>query len=193
MEHRWLTPMVCWIGAVAGADGVLSWGQIEMKGDTAVVQLLWQADESLAGFQFDCFEGDFLAAGGGLVETLEWSIYHQGNRVLAFTMDPTDIIPPMDTPMHLISVAVPSSVGTLSLTEVIFSDPAAQMILVSGPGTLDLEPACLADINGDGLVGVDDVLAVLSFWDSGDGGDATGDGLTDVNDILAVIAAWGAC
>ncbi|MCI0676923.1 MAG: dockerin type I domain-containing protein, partial [Phycisphaerales bacterium] len=60
---------------------------------------------------------------------------------------------------------------------------------------------CLADIapeNGDGMVNVIDLLAVISQWGGGPGsaGDIApgcGDGIVNVTDLLAVISAWGAC
>ncbi|MDP7030617.1 MAG: hypothetical protein QF733_10430, partial [Phycisphaerales bacterium] len=53
---------------------------------------------------------------------------------------------------------------------------------------------CQADVNGDGDVGVDDLLTVLEGWGGdGPGGDIDGDGTIGVNDLLALIAAWGPC
>ena len=57
---------------------------------------------------------------------------------------------------------------------------------------LDDSPACLADLDDDGGVGVLDLLLVLTAWGLPDG-DVTGDGNTDVLDLLAVLAAWGPC
>lgn len=57
----------------------------------------------------------------------------------------------------------------------------------------DTEP-CLGDLDGNGSVDVEDVLAVLSAFGSDDAsGDANGDGTVDVNDILLVVGAWGEC
>jgi hypothetical protein len=54
---------------------------------------------------------------------------------------------------------------------------------------------CPADIDGSGVVGVDDVLTVLSGW--GNVGpspaDVNGDGIVNVDDLLMVISAWGPC
>jgi hypothetical protein len=55
------------------------------------------------------------------------------------------------------------------------------------------EGACPCDLDGDGEVGVDDLLIVLGAWGTGPGGDCTGDGATNVNDLLALLAAWGPC
>ena len=51
---------------------------------------------------------------------------------------------------------------------------------------------CQGDLNGDGNVGVDDVLAIIAGWGT-DAGDANGDGMTDVDDVLIVLNAWGGC
>jgi len=56
---------------------------------------------------------------------------------------------------------------------------------------------CPEDIDGNGFVGVGDLLAVIKQWgDCGDGtyrpaADVNGDCCVDVSDILQVIAAWG--
>jgi subtilisin family serine protease len=56
--------------------------------------------------------------------------------------------------------------------------------------------AGLADLNGDGVVSVNDFLLLLGFWGpcpSGPGcpGDIDGDGRVDVNDFLLLLAHWG--
>jgi parallel beta-helix repeat protein len=67
-------------------------------------------------------------------------------------------------------------------------------------GLLD-QCECLADIagggepgDGDGVVDVNDVLAVIGFWGSaGPIGDIDFDGVVGVNDLLFVLSAWGPC
>ncbi|MCI0632037.1 MAG: dockerin type I domain-containing protein [Phycisphaerales bacterium] len=60
-------------------------------------------------------------------------------------------------------------------------------------------PPCPADISpqpdGDGLVNVGDLLAVIANWGGGAGNiaDVNVDGAVDVLDLLAVIGAWGTC
>ena len=64
-------------------------------------------------------------------------------------------------------------------------------ILIDGPQTgCDEEPECPADLDGDGTIGVNDVLQLISSWGTPDG-DVTGDGTTDVADILAILDAYG--
>jgi hypothetical protein len=51
---------------------------------------------------------------------------------------------------------------------------------------------CDADLDGNCVVDVNDLLIVLGEWGN-PGGDITGDGTTDVDDLLALLAAWGDC
>lgn len=51
---------------------------------------------------------------------------------------------------------------------------------------------CIGDLDGDGLVGVDDILTIISSW-GGPGGDADGDGVTGTDDLLIVLSMWGSC
>ncbi len=54
--------------------------------------------------------------------------------------------------------------------------------------------ACPADVTGDGMIDVLDLLAVLSAWGQTDvPEDITGDGIVDVLDLLEVLSAWGPC
>ena len=52
---------------------------------------------------------------------------------------------------------------------------------------------CPADITGDGVVDVLDLLEVLGQWGTSGSADITGDGTVDVLDLLEVLAAWGPC
>ena len=50
------------------------------------------------------------------------------------------------------------------------------------------------DMTGDGLVGTDEILVMLSSWGTDDPiADADGSGTVDANDILIVLSAWGPC
>jgi hypothetical protein len=61
---------------------------------------------------------------------------------------------------------------------------------------LDLpRPAnCVADLNGDGLVGAPDVATLLDAWGKANSAaDLDGDGLVGAADLAAMLDAWGAC
>ena len=58
-------------------------------------------------------------------------------------------------------------------------------------GGLDAVVNDPADVDGDGIVGVNDLLLVLSQWGtSGPEADINDDGIVNVSDVLAVLAAW---
>jgi hypothetical protein len=53
---------------------------------------------------------------------------------------------------------------------------------------------CAADVNGDGVVNVHDLLGVLGAWNAAGGpADLNGDGVVDHLDMLEVLAEWGPC
>ena len=50
-------------------------------------------------------------------------------------------------------------------------------------------------MNGDGIVNVTDLLAVLAAWGPCEEclEDIDGNGIVNVTDVLALLGAWGAC
>ena len=79
-----------------------------------------------------------------------------------------------------------------------FGEVTVNLEEVSISGQFDVEVIgsdCLADIDGSGIVGVDDLLAVIGDWGSCSGcsTDLNGDGTVGVDELLEVIAAWGIC
>jgi len=71
--------------------------------------------------------------------------------------------------------------GTFALTGGVIAAPTMQ--------------ACPADIIGDGVVNVTDLLNLLAAWgpNPGHAADINGDGSVNVTDLLALLAAWGMC
>ena len=64
----------------------------------------------------------------------------------------------------------------------------------SSCGTVSCAPPCPADITGDSVVNIDDLLAVINNWGSlGGVADINHDNIVNIDDLLAVINAWGAC
>ena len=58
----------------------------------------------------------------------------------------------------------------------------------------DDAPGCTGDTNGDLLVNVEDLLAVIGAWaQSNPICDFDESGTVDVADLLIVIGAWGSC
>ncbi len=66
-----------------------------------------------------------------------------------------------------------------------------------GDGTFDSDDGdcamCAADITGDDVVDVLDLLEVLAQWGTSGSADITGDGIVNVLDLVEVLSAWGPC
>ncbi|MDP7006299.1 MAG: hypothetical protein QF718_08840, partial [Phycisphaerales bacterium] len=75
------------------------------------------------------------------------------------------------------------------------SSEGSGQLSVDGPGVpCDTGTPCPGDLNDDGMVGVNDLLAVVDMWgEAGGDGDVDGDGTVGVGDLLALIDAWGPC
>ncbi|MCH8345266.1 MAG: hypothetical protein IH983_14950, partial [Planctomycetes bacterium] len=55
--------------------------------------------------------------------------------------------------------------------------------------------ACAADLDGNGSVGILDLLVLLSAWGTNPGhpADFDGDGTVGILDLLTLLANWGPC
>ncbi|UCD73817.1 MAG: hypothetical protein JSV91_08450 [Phycisphaerales bacterium] len=70
------------------------------------------------------------------------------------------------------------------------NDLIANMQLVVG-----VPASCPADVNGDGVVNIDDVFDILGAWGPCDDcpEDVNGDGTVNIDDLFAILGAWGPC
>lgn len=68
-------------------------------------------------------------------------------------------------------------------------------ITAEGLACVNPEPQCVADVSGDGVVDVLDMLQVLGSWGACQGcaADINGDGAVDVMDMMEILSAWGDC
>ncbi|MCH2134090.1 MAG: hypothetical protein MK116_10110 [Phycisphaerales bacterium] len=62
-----------------------------------------------------------------------------------------------------------------------------------GDGWPDECDACLGDLDGDGVVGVDDLLEMIAQWGGDGSGDLDDNSVVDVNDVLLLLNEWGNC
>jgi subtilisin-like proprotein convertase family protein len=65
-------------------------------------------------------------------------------------------------------------------------------VRIEGPDGTCQTP-CVGDLNGDGSVGVADLLAVIDQWGGSGSADVNGDGVVNVTDLLAIVGVWGPC
>jgi hypothetical protein len=58
----------------------------------------------------------------------------------------------------------------------------------------DVCPSDCPDLDGDGVVGVNDLLIIIGDWGLANSpADINGDGIVDVSDLLTAVGAWGVC
>ena len=71
----------------------------------------------------------------------------------------------------------------------------AQQVLIGNvlAWSSDSSEPCPADCDNDGVVGVNDLLAIIDAWGTDAGCDLNGDGIIDVVDLLEVVGSWGEC
>ncbi|MEE2907258.1 MAG: hypothetical protein VX527_05425 [Planctomycetota bacterium] len=58
--------------------------------------------------------------------------------------------------------------------------------------TLPGEP-CPGDLNGDGTLGIDDLLILIGNWGTGGIGDINADGVVNIEDLLLILNGFGPC
>ena len=168
--------------------------------EDGTIQVLWQSELTLAGFQFNVPTGCTLNS----VEPLEcdegWSLYNSDDLVLCFAIAAGAYIDPSESEVGLVTIGFNAPYGTpLSFVDPIFADPGATSIDLYSADIHHVGlPDCPADVypvdGGDGLVDVNDVLALISAWGEVDSPyDTNGDGVIDVADILEALNNWGSC
>ncbi len=89
------------------------------------------------------------------------------------------------------------ALGTATVEIPIFGEVTVQIEEFYADGQLSVTPDgsfCPADIDGDRLVGTNDLLALIAAWGSADpDADIDGDGTVNTSDILVLLGDWGAC
>jgi hypothetical protein len=151
----------------------------------------------MIAFQFDVSGLELIGLRDGWCGEGGWQLYNSETTAIGFTMGQSPM-PPTTEPVHFVTVDFVVTGETLAFAdEVIFVAPPDVVIDVDWSDVVVLN-ACDADVYpegaGDGVVGVDEVLALLGDWGaSGSPFDVNGDGMIGVDDLLAVLEAWGPC
>jgi hypothetical protein len=190
---RYLCPIL--LTCSVHAENVLSFGDWNVNAEgSGSAQVLWTSDATIAGFQFDVVGADLTSVDGGLTEDFGWMMSHNETIVLGVALAAGDYIPPQPTAAHLLTVHFDNALESISFDEVIFVDNKSKVIEVDADDSIIVSPNCPADLNGDAVVNVVDLLEVIDTWGaSGGPSDINGDGLVNVSDLLIIVDAWGPC
>jgi hypothetical protein len=177
------------------AQSTLSFGNWDISNDgSGFAELMWSSNETVAGFQFDVVGASLTSADDGITEKLDWIVSNNSFRVIGVAIVSGTYIPPQEDPVHLITLHFENVGDVISFTEVIFVNKATEAFEVDASDEIIIEPACPADINGDSIVGVNDLLEVVGSWgEENVPADINGDGDVNVTDLLIVVSMWGPC
>ena len=192
--------------AAAGNDGSTTIGWPASL-DSLISVAAMSSNGTLASFSTHG-NGLFISAPGESIRTTDRSGgdgYGSGNTT---TIDGTSFASPYTAGVVALVLSVDPTLtpdemeNVLSSTAVDYGNSGYDTTFghgfVNAKAALDLVDdgtSCVGDINGDGSVGVADLLAVVDQWGacSGCDEDIDGDGIVGVGDLLAIVEAWGAC
>jgi hypothetical protein len=125
-----------------------------------------------------------------------------GGHSLSITwlLDGATIDGQTDPTIDLSALSIPSGLHTLAVVVVDQTpwvrDEVARSALMTRSLSWQVEVSlpCPGDLDGNGWVTVNDLLAVIdAFGSNNPSGDANGDGTVNTDDILVILSAWGSC
>ena len=192
--------------AAAGNDGTSTIGWPANLGSLISVAAM-SSNGTLANFS-TFGNGLFISAPGEGIRTTDRTGsagYSSGNTS---TVDGTSFASPYTAGGAALVLSVDPTLSpdeledVLSSTAVDYGNPGYDITFGHGfvnaraaLEAVDTGGTCSADIDGDGTVGVSDLLSVVDQWGecSGCSSDIDGDGVVGVGDLLSVVDMWGDC
>jgi hypothetical protein len=181
--------------SVASATGIVSFGESEVNADgSGWVDVMWESDETLVGLQFDLTNITLSSLEGGLTEKFGWGLSHNTFRVIGYALGPSTYIPPQADESLLFRMNFANVAGDVAFEEVLFVNDSVKQIKVDSSDVFVVNNSCIADLNGDGVVNITELLQVVSEWGQSDvPADINQDGIVNVTDLLLIMDSWGPC
>ncbi len=136
-------------------------------------------------------EFDLCRNGGG--EVIVEQLIASGSVVLDGELDLNPLSSCEPSPGDEFTIITAASVtGTFATVTGL---PDVELIYAADSVTVRVPTLCPADIDDDGMVGINDFLTLLSVWGicGGCPADIDGDGMVGINDFLTLLAVWGPC
>ena len=80
--------------------------------------------------------------------------------------------------------------GDYDLLDILLGTPD-----IDNNGIPDVCENCFGDINGDQILNITDILAIIDSWGVCEGctADINADGLVNITDLLFIVGNWGPC
>ena len=112
---------------------------------------------------------------------------HEGEWYMVFNSD-SSVYSSDYTNIGHDTTATPFGYDNLAYSGIIDVAPYSVQIFSQA----SIASTCVADLTGDGIVNVSDLLTIIAAWGTPNG-DITGDTMTNVSDLLVAIGAFGPC
>ena len=163
------------------------------------LQVTWNSEEVLAGFQFDLPNLVITGASGGLAADAGFAIAYNDDRVIGYFTTMDGYIYPTKGTEVLLEIAFENTSDTdlVVFDGVVCARPDASSIDVISDDEIILDAPCLPDFNADGYVDGADLTLLLANWGVCQSVDCqydlTGDLVVDGADLTVLLAGWGAC
>ena len=94
---------------------------------------------------------------------------------------------------NTINLAATSGGDLLDNSNVHPKNPESAAFFSAVLGDIIREAGCIADLTGNGVINVEDLLLVIQDWSTAGEGDINGDGTTNIDDLLMLMNQWGVC
>lgn len=176
-----------------GTDNAITFGEYVEDGEFITVDIMYQCDDWLAGFQFDIVGAEVIDASGGICSAYDWLLENSATRVIGVDLTGWHI-EPFDNPTKLLELKLRPYDTVISFEGEVFANPDAVEIPIDASDTLDLGSSCLGDINGDLVVdGADLGLMLVAYGENNPDADLNNDGGVDGADLGLMLVGWGDC
>ena len=124
-------------GGIRGGGSTLTFGDhsIDANGE-GWVNLMWQSDSYIAGFQIHLEGATVISMEDGLVEQYGWDMWQVGGDVVCWAGIGVNHIPPQNSPVHLLKLHITGADNMLSFEGVLFGDDNQSALVVDSSHTL---------------------------------------------------------
>jgi hypothetical protein len=166
---------------------------------SGAIQVTWNSEEVMAGFQFDLPGIEITGASGGLSEDAGFAIAFNGDRIIGYFTSLDGYIHATEGAEVLLEIEfdIYSDTDVIRFDGVICARPDATSMKVTADDEIELDPPCLPDLNGDGTVNGADLTMLLANWGACSSFecpfDLNGDFAVDGADLTILLAGWGPC
>ncbi len=199
-----------WVAAPSGFGHIPAWAklQVETSCDAQIGDVYMHANDATSGTDVDLANVTWTSPASGVAaisgtlwwypsgcghagRTMDWRLYFNG--VLMDSGNIGDGDPWSSCTPRTFGFVENLSPGDIVKLEFERTHVFGTMATVALKVTMPPVAVCPHDLDGDGLVGINDFLDLLAQWGNCGAADFDADGVVGINDFLELLANWGPC